>query len=941
MSGTLYSIPFLISSIVIALWLWVRVGQGIRGSIIDHYGSKLLLKTSLANSVGCACLLFAYGLLSLWRAFDPNHAAGIQILSATIAWYLPARVLWSLIHADSRLIRLYDLKPWPSLVPRSHMEYLAHLVGVKMPVLMVSTRLNSPITFGKRSQKATIAIPARWVNDSTARQDSVLLHELAHLKNCDVGITTWGHAFSRKPWLVISLCTALVVLGYWDSGPGWTMDVQAATLYGACILHVAMLSVIVRRDRERLADRTVALLLRDPALADQALRHALTWEREPKPGERRESALSRLMRWLGEKAVVGRYPRIWRIALAGISLLHSSHPPAMERTTRAVQEANRASSLRNLPLFSHSFWAGSLCGLMGTLLGISGLTFNRHVLGITDPDRVLGTTAGLIVGAALPMGAFFSLLFALPAWATARPVRFENRYVGALLLRYTIGFLAAAGTSMMLLLPWGRFELTVQAIFVCMWSFMALSTAFLLTLTLVAMWLLTLYWQRWTMVDMIWAVFCLGPGLLISILLLGIGLAWTLPEQPVRSALLAAGFLAGLVGFMLLFGRSSFSGRDSYLIYRIAGYSKLRHEGTEFLWPGLFTASGCAVTTICGVGAAVFIGLESLFGSSHMDSTLLVLFLLLLACSTLVALSRTRAPWSVSQLVHSQATFQRLWATLESGRRPATSVVPARTPANNYNGSLTTEMLLDWADILAEHPVCPAWMNKATKWLSSCETTGGFGLWPGCSPRLCSTYHALELLQRAGQQPHNPAEGHARWIHELQCADGSFKGPFSRRLPVEDTFFAVKSLMLLGHPLNGTSRQHCTAFLRSTASAARTSSGSVMAVFYAFETLRLLDALAPADDSQFQEWAIGVIPTFATAGVGYAAEPLLCAIRVLRGCQRTDPGERLSNDLLWGIADRAAHALSTNGKSLVPPWVNECLVSRRHIDSSPPFSKTA
>jgi hypothetical protein len=53
------------------------------------------------------------------------------------------------------------------------------------------------------------------------------------------------------------------------------------------------------------------------------------------------------------------------------------------------------------------------------------------------------------------------------------------------------------------------------------------------------------------------------------------------------------------------------------------------------------------------------------------------------------------------------------------------------------------------------------------------------------------------------------ADQHISWIKTLQQPDGSFKGPWSERDPWQDTFYAVKSLNMLGGTLDSDNTQLC------------------------------------------------------------------------------------------------------------------------------------
>lgn len=75
---------------------------------------------------------------------------------------------------------------------------------------------------------------------------------------------------------------------------------------------------------------------------------------------------------------------------------------------------------------------------------------------------------------------------------------------------------------------------------------------------------------------------------------------------------------------------------------------------------------------------------------------------------------------------------------------------------------------------------------------------GGFGLWPGGMPRLGAAFHALNILNRAGDLEKISVDDHTGWI--LSCGDreGGFHSPQHACCSLKDTCYAVRSLVLLG-----------------------------------------------------------------------------------------------------------------------------------------------
>jgi len=100
-------------------------------------------------------------------------------------------------------------------------------------------------------------------------------------------------------------------------------------------------------------------------------------------------------------------------------------------------------------------------------------------------------------------------------------------------------------------------------------------------------------------------------------------------------------------------------------------------------------------------------------------------------------------------------------------------------------------------------------INQTLSWVLKCQRQAGFGLWPASSPRLYSTYQAISILKDLGLLDKCDANTHISWIKTLQQPDGTFKGPWSKREVWEDTFYAVRSLNMLGSSLDPEKSHFC------------------------------------------------------------------------------------------------------------------------------------
>ena len=84
--------------------------------------------------------------------------------------------------------------------------------------------------------------------------------------------------------------------------------------------------------------------------------------------------------------------------------------------------------------------------------------------------------------------------------------------------------------------------------------------------------------------------------------------------------------------------------------------------------------------------------------------------------------------------------------------------------------------------------------------ITSClHPQGGFGFWPQSPPRFAPTYWALTALAGFGQHlDDSRRKATAAWIISHQKHPAPFGEPCSRRSPIEETFYAIGSLKILG-----------------------------------------------------------------------------------------------------------------------------------------------
>lgn len=869
----------------------IRVAVGIRGSAVDHYRSRMLLQAAIINVMLCSVWMLVLSGLMAWHLVSGQYEAWLQPVAGLSAGLLPLKALWHYIGTPGRLCRRYQLRPHSACKTVDDVHRLAELMGVPAPRVLRSRLVSVPFVFGRSSRRAALALPDDASGGTPRLSESLLLHELAHIRNRDVGFLTWASAFFQDgSWLLLLHPALLLLLALVGAAPG-PLEARVAGLYLACLAQLGLLYLIVRRDRERLADRSVWLLFGRTDLARAASYHAIssdTGSSDRLTAGSLRLLLARLDRSLADKAYFARRPNAWRVAWQVVHFLCGTHPGSMERSDPAIQDSYWASSAEQSAGWIESLWAGLLIGTLGPVLALVGLECERWILQV-DPDHTGQLTAQIMLFMGLPAGCGAALLFLLPAWASRLCLVPTWSFLIALGLRCFLTLLVALATSSALLVGGqATLEGRVFLVFTAGWCFLVVLTASAVSMSLAAFWHVGWYWHATAFRDLGWLLRLVGPGLLAAPAL--IGGAWFLYRDP---ALLAYGggcFLAGLVTYSYLLGRSTLSSVDRYCFLRIGRW---RHgiEGRGWAGKALVTLSGTFLAVFV-LGTALPLLVARAIGGWHSPwpALLPLLLLLILACGSLVFLASTRPPVAPSQVLSRIGVLWRicrlchiLTATEE---RPPCSLLPPTRPTRS-GAIMADEMcaIYHWSAVVADSPHATAPLVEAAAFALECEQEGGFGPWPGAKPRLASTYMALSVLNRAGQPPAGSAEVHGRWVESCQLSDGSFQSPGGHRPRDQDTYFAIKALGFLGRPLDPERRVRCAAWLQNSVFGVGIEHCVPEQVFHRLEALRCLGDYSHENRRVALRWAESTLRHLSLAHPAYASQALLHTLEVLCVCR--------------------------------------------------------
>ena len=145
-------------------------------------------------------------------------------------------------------------------------------------------------------------------------------------------------------------------------------------------------------------------------------------------------------------------------------------------------------------------------------------------------------------------------------------------------------------------------------------------------------------------------------------------------------------------------------------------------------------------------------------------------------------------------------------------------------------------------------------LEHVSKWVLKCQTEAGFGLWPKSSSRLYSTYQAISILRDVDLLDKCDANAHTLWIKTLQQPDGTFKGPWSKREAWQDTFYAVKSLSILGASLDPDKANLCKNWCNNILTNEGLESDRPDIIYFSFAALTALDKVDEGISKLVSDW---------------------------------------------------------------------------------------
>jgi heat shock protein HtpX len=188
-------------------------------------------------------------------------AIGVAIALAvdTIAWLLAVR-------ATISLTRAVEVTPEQATVLHNVIEGLCIATGLPKPrVYIVDDPAPNAFAFGRSPQRSGIAVTSGLLNLMSRRElEGVLAHEMSHIRNRDVQVTTLAVTTVGLLVVVADIAARASWFADWgddDNGGGALVWIAVAAVAGILALGARLLSLAISRHREELADSSAVALV--------------------------------------------------------------------------------------------------------------------------------------------------------------------------------------------------------------------------------------------------------------------------------------------------------------------------------------------------------------------------------------------------------------------------------------------------------------------------------------------------------------------------------------------------------------------------------------------------------------------------------------------------------------------------------------------------------
>lgn len=804
----IWNIGFAISLIFTASFC-ILIARRVFKSGVEHFSSRILIFSGIINTCLCGLLFLSQGIYELVGISTSGSIRYSQLLIPLVFIAVPIRILWNYFSIQRKPVNQFNLKPCTAGKLNAKITTICKTMGITPPAILSSDIVNSPFVFGRRSSKAFLAIPGQWLNNDSSYQHIQLLHELSHIRNHDVGFLAWSNACLRDLRLLLILLPALIVYCYFF---GNSHTIASISLYFACSLILFVMLRYVIRKRESLADLTAAMLVESGKVKAVITSPEISFVPTGKCSGQKTNAMfsNKIQRWISDKAMFSKNQKLWKALLKVFNFFNLFHPTTQSRVNKIDSQNSITQQFCSL---GEGFWIGIAIGLLSVIIGLSSYWFVVYIQKPTEDIEVARLPFDVYGMLCLIPSGFLATFLALPVWSSlGRPTVDWHMFV-LLLGRYSVALVGACLVCPLILIAGAsNQDVLLLLVISIIWNIFITVFSYGIITVIIPLWVTIRYYQSSDIAGVrnsIWAfwLFIIAIFSLIAVGIMLISNNLYFYGSNVIFSTVAGGAFVSLTykGTRFYKAEQSIVLCVPFLIYRLEGkwFKTLVHVIHSFYSTILIFIYAPAIYFITGfVLSGFFIFLDSVMG----------VFITLGACCTVIIMLELYANRKISggkktkvlklyhclTLLSKQLDFQL--------RKKINKIVSSydlgMKGIKNRTLNLTMHNAYEVASLILNDTSQSKTLNHVSKWVLKCQTEAGFGLWPKSSPRLYSTYQAISILQDVDLLDKCNADLHISWIKTLQQPDGFFKGPWSKRESWQDTYYAVKSLSLLGTSLD-------------------------------------------------------------------------------------------------------------------------------------------
>ncbi|MGD0572879.1 MAG: hypothetical protein ABSB11_07635 [Sedimentisphaerales bacterium] len=887
-------------AIIFGLWWGIHVARAILASGIESFSGRILLSAAIAGSVICAGATVFFCIIWAAQIYHGQHFLLIEFAPVFALLLFPLNSFLNYGLAPRRLIKEFNLQTCSGSDISRQIADLSGTLLIKSPLIMTSELIETPFVFGRSSMRACIAIPQKWEKQFTSASVPMLLHELAHIRNKDVGFLGWAFAFIGDSGFGIMGLLIILVLSSLSKIMTNPME-SAYIVYIFSIVILRLIYVVVLKERELLADRTVAAVLAKEKLTktigEQDIMSIVS--SNPVRPYDIQVIVTHLNTWLADKAYYGRYRRFWSVLYKCVDCFNPSHPSIQKRINSVKHAFDNANPLKTH--FRDCLLAGLAIGMVVSFVFLAGVWFSRYVLQIEDDADFSSVRLSYnLLFMICPILVTFVLInVSLPIWASLRTIHLDRSYIRITVASYAVTFVGIICGCLLMIVN-GVWERTTWFMIVLSigWIFLNLVAAFILNVVITGGWVDIKHFSSRQTQELLWILQRLiVVPLVIFAVIITMGMLFIHWGRYELGSIIILSFVIGLIWTALLTAGSTFANIDRY-IFMYVGRKEYKIEGMRCDTYGAIVMSAVFLVTSMTPAILIFTIMYTLLQWWNLHFAIYIwIGLLLLACIAYCFLYG-------HQNRRSSQKRHQLFLLFESCRLlnpsfAARRIVPLEQKlklitmqCNPWRVlskmAVRTNMLFELVSMAGNHEQLP-WREDAIKFVSACEDEGGFALWPRGASRLSSTYQALATMKKTSVLPHYPADVHISWIQRLQQASGSFTDPVNLRPAYENTYFAIMALDLLGYQVSMPEMQRCRQWALSELRLNENSNGDISRIHHCSKVADMLGTIPHEIMEQLWQWTQQQLRISLLLNPVHDAESIFYVLNVNVLCRRYNP----------------------------------------------------